>query len=256
MSKRLKILIPHDLKNNFLNLIPLINAFEAKSKFSEICLYHAYEPPHLLGKNLPETMKDLVEDDEKNIAKSLKTQASIFQSLIKSDTKVKTVFKRNKPIPGIKNFAKKYKPDIIMMTTQRQNLITKFINTSNALKMFNAVDAPILIMPREYQVTKDLRLNFLIQFFENVELAKTLSQGIDKIFDKTRFLHRDPTLAEKSTKEVKVVASIQDYIQDSKYDEIFMLIRKKKNPLQKALTTGFVDRLIGINQAPVIIINE
>ena len=256
MAKHLKILIPHDLDNDYINLIPLINRFEENSKFSEICLYHAYEPPNLRGKNLPETLKSLIKDDEVNISNILNTQKKIFQRLLNSTTEIRTIFKRNKPIPGIKTYAKKYKPDVIMMTTKQYMGVSKFINSSYALKLFNVLDVPILIMPRDYAVTRELRLNFLIQHHDNYDLAKEMSKDFRQIFDNVRFIHRDPTLSVKSTKRIKVVGSITEYIRESKYDEVFMLIRKKKNPLQKVMSKGFVDRLVGINQAPVIIVNE
>lgn len=256
MNNNLKILIPHDLNNDYLNLIPLINKFESYSTFSEISLYHAYEPPNLQGKKMPETLKSLIKDDEKNIEKILSTQAKIFRKLLNSNTDIKTVFKKNKPVQGITNFTKKYTPDIVMLTTSRQMGIAKYINSSNALKLMNILDIPILIMPRDYEVTRELRLNFLIEYFENYELAKELSKGFTDIFKDIKFIHRDPTMAKESTEEIKVIPSIEEYIKKSKYDEVFMLIRKKKSRLQKALTTGFVDRLVGLNQAPVIIINE
>lgn len=256
MANDLKILIPHDLNNDYINLIPLINKFESYSKFSEICLYHAYEPPSLGGKKMPQTLKTLIKDDEKHIEKVLNNQAKIFKKLLDSKTSIKTVFKKNKPVQGINNYTKKYNPDIIMLTTSKQMGLAKYINNSNALKLMNILDVPILIMPRDYHSENELRLNFLIEHFENIELAKQLSEGFRAIFKDIKFIHRDPAMSKESTKDIKVIPSIEEYIKDSKFDEVFMLIRKKKSKLQKALTTGFVDRLVGLNQAPVIIINE
>ncbi len=256
MSKQLKILIPHDLNNNYLNLVPLINKLQANSAFGEICLFHAYEPPVLRGKSMPETLKELVKDDEKNIEKILLTQAKIFKKLIHPKTTIKNVVKRNNPVQGVKSFAKKYNPDIIMLTTEKSMGISKFINNSNTLKLMNMLDTPFLIFPKDYKFKKEIRLNFLIEHFENYELAKKMSKNLTDIFDDVKFLHRDPSNSKQSTKEIKVISSIEDYIHKSKHDEVFMLVRKKKNIVQKALTKGFVDRLIGLNKAPVIIINE
>lgn len=256
MSKKLKILIPQGLSNTYLNLVPLINIFESNSNFSEICLYHAYQPPHFKGKNLPTTLKQLVKDDERNIEKIQKNQAKMFKALLHSKTEVTTTFKKNSPVNGIKSFTKKYKPDIIMLATDRQNAISKFINNSNALKLMNGLHVPFLIMPKDYSFKKQVRLNFLLKDFKNLELAKSKSKSFKNIFEDIRFIHRDPKKKAKSTKDIKVIDSITDYVKDSKYDEVFMLIRKKKGPLQKGLSKGFVDRLIGINQAPVIIIND
>ena len=256
MSKSLKILIPQNLNHTALNLVPLINIFESKSKFSEICLYHAYEPPSFKGKRLPTTLTQLIIDDERNIQEIQKTQAKMFMALLDSKTKVVTTIKKNVPVPGIKTFAKKYNPDIIMLVTQRQNGITRYINNSNALKLMNDLDYPFLIMPRDYDIKKPVRLNFLIQHFENLDLAKEMTKKFRDIFSDIKFIHRDPKQEKKSTKEILVVSSITDYIQGSTNGEVFMLIRKKKSKLQKVLAKGFVERLIGINQAPVIIINE
>lgn len=256
MAKNLKILIPHGIQYAYLNLVPLINKFEANSQFSEICLYHAYEPPKLRGAALPQTLKTLMEDDERYINNILSNQAKVFSGLLNSNTKVKTSVRRNRPVQGIKNKIKKYKPDIVMMTTQQHMGISKYINSSNALKLMNIVDVPILILPQDYKFKNEIRLNFLIQHFENYELAKDLSKGFRAIFDEVRFIHRDPTKQKKSTKEIKVVGSIENYIKKSKHDEVFMLIRKKKGPLQSVLSKGFVDRLVGLNQAPVIIVNQ
>ena len=82
------------------------------------------------------------------------------------------------------------------------------------------------------------------------------SKDFRDIFDEVTFVHRDPTKKKKSTKEIKVVSSIENYIKKSENDEVFMLIRKKKGALQSALSKGFVDRLVGLNQAPVIIVNQ
>ncbi|GLR15419.1 universal stress protein [Portibacter lacus] len=256
MARHLKILIPHGMQYSYLNLIPLLNKFENNSQFSEICLYHAYEPPKIRGKAMPQTLKDLMDDDEKTIKNFLNNQAEIMSKLLKSDTKIKTSVRKNRPVQGIKVKIKKYKPDILMMTTQNHMGISKFINSSNALKLLNQIDIPILILPQDYKFKKDIRLNFLIQHFENYELAKELSKGFKDIFDDIRFIHRDPDKKKKTTKDIKVVSSIEDYIKKSKNDEVFMLIRKKKGKLQSALSKGFVDRLLGLNQAPVIIVNQ
>ncbi|WP_235298916.1 universal stress protein [Portibacter marinus] len=256
MAKSLKILIPVGLHYDYLNLVPLINKFEANAQFNEICLYHAYEPPQIRGKALPQTMKDLMDDDEKSIKKILNNHAKVFKRLLKSNTKIKTSVRKNRPVQGIKNKIKRYKPDIVMMTTQQNMGISRYINSSHALKLMNQLDIPILILPQDYEFKKDIRLNFLIQNFENLELAKKLTKGFKSIFDEIKFIHRDPTHMVKSTDEIKVVSSIENYIQKSKNDEVFMLIRKKKPVLQTVLSKGFVDRLVGLNQAPVIIINQ
>ena len=256
MSKHLKILIPHDLTNDYINLVPLINKFESYSSFSEICLFHSYEPPSMHGKNLPKTLESLVKDDKKNINKILDTQTKIFKKLVHSKTKIVSVVKNGPHIRSIINFCKKYEPDVIMMITKKQMGISRFINSSNALKLMNIVDVPILILPHDHVIEKELRLNFLIQFFENYELAQNMSKTFTDIFKDIRFIHRDPSYETKSTKHIEVIGSIGNYIRESKYDEAFMLIRKKKNKLQKVLGKGFVDRLLDLNQAPVIIMNE
>ncbi len=256
MAKNLRILIPVGLHYDYLNLLPLINKFESNSKFSEICLYHAYEPPKIRGKALPQTMKALMDDDEKNIKGILSNKAKVFEKLLNSDTKIKTSVRRNRPVQGIRNKIKRYQPDILMMTTRQHMGVSKYINSSNALKLMNQVDLPILILPQDYEFKKHTRLNFLIQHFENYELAKDLSKDFKEIFKDLRFIHRDPDNKAQSNDNIVVVPSIENYINESEHDEVFMLIRKKKTPLQKALSKGFVDRLVGLNQAPVIIINQ
>jgi hypothetical protein len=208
------------------------------------------------GKKLPQTFSELIADEKKQIEKILSTQKKIFQGLVQSNSAITTTMKIGKHIRAIINFSNEFNPDIIMLTTKEKMGISRYLNSSNALRIMNQLSVPILIFPQDYEVKRELRLNFLIEHFDNLELAKSMTVNFKDIFNDMRFLHREPSGEKQSTDEIQVVRSIENYINDSECDEIFMLIRKKKMGIQKVLGKGFVKKLIGLNQAPVIIINE
>ncbi len=276
-----RILVPTDFSPTAEKAFRFALDLAAKAK-GTIILYHTYTPVESTYIGTEKTRKQYNTQSETNIAKRLQR----LKNKVVGDSDevaVSTIVGRSPLIDNILGFAEHNHIDLIIMGTQGASGLKKTIIGSEAARVIEQSDLPVLLVPAQYELETPAQFVFAANFEPSDKQALTLTDAMAKLYNAEisvlHFLNVYYTESEKEEKKndfdvyayslqrvfnesnikfhLLETSSVMETMEtlDNKFPyDILVMVRRNKTFLEKFFIKSFTKNMAHTTKTPLLIV--
>ena len=278
-----RILVPTDFSPTAEKAFRFALDLAAKAK-GTIILYHTYTPVESTYIGTEKTRKQYNTQSETNIAKRLQR----LKNKVVGDSDevaVSTIVGRSPLIDNILGFAEHNHIDLIIMGTQGASGLKKTIIGSEAARVIEQSDLPVLLVPAQYELETPAQFVFAANFEPSDKQALTLTDAMAKLYNAEisvlHFLNVYYTESEKEEKKndfdvyayslqrvfnesnikfhLLETSSVMETMEtlDNKFPyDILVMVRRNKTFLEKFFIKSFTQNMAHTTKKPLLIVPD